>query len=95
MNFENLKLIDTETLIGTDNGTKYDFDRYTFELKQVLSTKEIFVTVSYLEDDKEPIEGDMIAYGDWGDIELEMCLECLKYVQNNNLAVRSIDEFLK
>lgn len=88
MNFENLKLINTETLIGTDNGTKYDFDRYTFELKQVLSTKEIFVTVSYL-------EGDMIAYGDWGDIELEMCLECLKYVQNNNLAVRSIDEFLK
>lgn len=93
MSFPNLKLVSTQSIKCTVDVKDYDFDRYEFESK-LMSTKEIAVTVSYIEDDKTPIEGDIIAFGDWGDLELEDCLECLRFLQDNNLNKREISHFL-
>lgn len=93
MSFPNLKLVRNESIKCTVDGKDYDFDRYEFESK-LMSTKEIAVTVSYIEDDKTPVEGDIIAFGSWGDLSLEECLECLQFLQDNDLNKREISKFL-
>lgn len=91
MNFNSLKLVDSGTIEGVYEGVKVDYDYYQFEGKSSFSTKEISVAVSYLEDDPEPFTGDMIAYGEWGDLYEGDLLPLVDYLIKNNLEIRKID----
>ena len=75
-----IKVSSVETIKDTQNN-KYDFDRYNLEIKTGLSTKEVSVQVSFIENEDEIITGDIIAFGSWYDLELDECIEYLKIVK--------------
>ncbi|MCP6847089.1 hypothetical protein JKQ17_14705 [Listeria monocytogenes] len=77
-----MELISVETICETINGKEYDFDRYDLIDRTALSTKEISVVVSFLPDDTDKITGDIIAYGEWGDLDKSECIEYLNYVKS-------------
>lgn len=77
-----MELINIETICETKNGKKYNFDRYDLIESTALSTKEISVVVSFLPDVTDKITGDIIAYGEWGDLDKSECIEYLNYVKS-------------
>lgn len=91
MLFNSLKLVDSGTIKGTYDGVEADYDYYQFDGKSSFSTKEISIQVSYLEGDPKPFTGDMIAYGEWGDLYEGDLLPLVDYLIKNNLEIRKID----
>lgn len=79
----------TETIQGTYDGVKVDFDRYNF-LEKTLSTKETSIVISYVEGDEEPLTGDQIAYGSWYDLDITDIQPYLDYLIENNLLKRDL-----
>ena len=51
---------------GINNHQKYDFDLYQIEARSPMSTREITLTVDFIE---KKVSGDIIAFGDWYDLE--------------------------
>ncbi|MCH4199852.1 hypothetical protein QYH60_13840 (plasmid) [Lactococcus lactis subsp. lactis] len=88
-----IKVTSIETVKDNENN-EYDFDRYNLEIKTGLSTKELSVVVSFIENDKEVITGDMIAFGSWYDLELDECIEYLKIVKEQNKMKRDFSKFI-
>ena len=88
-----IKVSSVETIKDTQNN-KYDFDRYTLEIKTGLSTKEVSVQVSFIENEDEIITGDIIAFGSWYDLELDECIEYLKIVKEQNKMKRDFSKFI-
>lgn len=83
-----IKLIRTENILMEGEEAKkfdkevVDFDRYVFESKSGLSTKDISVVVDF--EDNE-ISGDMVAYGDWFDLTQEECIEYLSTLEEHQI----------
>lgn len=88
-----IKVSSVETIKDTQNN-KYDFDRYNLEIKTELSTKELSVVVSFIENDKEVITGDIIEFGSWYDLELDEYIEYLKIVKEQNKMKRDFSKFI-
>ncbi|MDT2542585.1 hypothetical protein [Lactococcus petauri] len=88
-----IKVSCVETIKDTQNN-KYDFDRYNLEIKTGLSTKEVSVQVSFIENEDEIITGDIIAFGSWYDLELDECIEYLKIVKEQNKMKRDFSKFI-
>ena len=88
-----IKVTSIETVKDNENN-EYDFDRYNLEIKTGLSTKELSVVVSFIENDKEVITGDMIVFGSWYDLELDECIEYLKIVKEQNKMKRDFSKFI-
>ncbi|KGH33023.1 MULTISPECIES: hypothetical protein [Lactococcus] len=88
-----IKVSSVETIKDTQNN-KYDFDRYNLEIKTGLSTKEVSVQVSFIENEDEIITGDIIAFGSWYDLELDECIEYLKIVKEQNKMKRDFSKFI-
>lgn len=61
---------------------RIDFDRYIFEDVSQLSTKEISVVIDF---NTNHIEGDIVAYGDWYDLEYEECLHYLDTLDKKDI----------
>lgn len=88
-----IKVSSVETIKDTQNN-KYDFDRYNLEIKTGLSTKEVSVQVSFIENEDEIITGDIIAFGSWYNLELDECIEYLKIVKEQNKMKRNFSKFI-
>lgn len=88
-----IKVSSVETIKDTQNN-KYDFDRYNLKIKTGLSTKEVSVQVSFIENENEIITGDIIAFGSWYDLELDECIEYLKIVKEQNKMKRDFSKFI-
>ena len=88
-----IKVSSVETIKDTQNN-KYDFDRYNLKIKTGLSTKEVSVQVSFIENEDEIITGDIIAFGSWYDLELDECIEYLKIVKEQNKMKREFSKFI-
>lgn len=88
-----IKVSSVETIKDTQNN-KYDFDRYNLEIKTGLSTKEVSVQVSFIENEDEIITGDIIAFGSWYNLELDECIEYLKIVKEQNKMKRDFSKFI-
>lgn len=88
-----IKVSSVETIKDTQNN-KYDFDRYNSKIKTGLSTKEVSVQVSFIENEDEIITGDIIAFGSWYDLELDECIEYLKIVKEQNKMKRDFSKFI-
>ncbi|MDM7538023.1 MULTISPECIES: hypothetical protein [Lactococcus] len=88
-----IKVSSVETIKDTQNN-KYDFDRYNLKIKTGLSTKEVSVQVSFIENEDEIITGDIIAFGSWYDLELDECIEYLKIVKEQNKMKRDFSKFI-
>ncbi len=88
-----IKVSSVETIKDTQNN-KYDFDRYNLKIKTGLSTKEVSVQVSFIENEDEIITGDIIAFGSWYDLELNECIEYLKIVKEQNKMKRDFSKFI-
>ena len=88
-----IKVSSVETIKDTQNN-KYDFDRYNLEIKTGLSTKEVSVQFSFIENEDEIITGDIIAFGSWYDLELDECIEYLKIVKEQNKMKRDFSKFI-
>lgn len=88
-----IKVSSVETIKDTQNN-KYDFDRYHLEIKTGLSTKEVSVQVSFIENEDEIITGDIIAFGSWYDLELDECIEYLKIVKEQNKKMPDFSKFI-
>lgn len=88
-----IKVSSVETIKDTQNN-KYDFDRYNLKIKTGLSTKEVSVQVSFIENEDEIITGDIIAFGSWYNLELDECIEYLKIVKEQNKMKRDFSKFI-
>lgn len=77
-----IRLVNVELINCIIEGKKYDYERYNFEERTPFSTKETSVTVDF-GDNK--IFGDRIAYGEWGNIELDECIKFLKTLKPNEI----------
>lgn len=88
-----IKVSSVETIKDTQNN-KYDFDRYNLKIKTGLSTKEVSVQVSFIENEDEIITGDIIAFESWYDLELDECIEYLKIVKEQNKMKRDFSKFI-
>ena len=89
-----IKIESKEKIKGIYQNENYDFDRYNILERTALSTKEISITVSYIEDDKDKITGDIIAYGSWYDLDIEECLNYLKLVKEQGEMLRDFSQFI-
>lgn len=87
-----IKLVSTEQMIFTQDNEDYDFDRYVIEARSQISTKEYNVIVDFK---TKEIEGDVVAHGDWYDIETEECVELLEGMLKNNKPLRDFSHILK
>jgi len=83
----NIKLISKETI----KDVNLDFDRYIFEAKGLLSTKDISIVIDFK---NKEIAGDIVAYGGWHDLELPECLTYLKLLDKEDI-IRDFDSILK
>ncbi|MDZ3956229.1 hypothetical protein U0X36_25805 [Bacillus thuringiensis] len=72
----------SEQIKGTYEKKEYDFDRYDFITKPVFTEKEISIVVDF---EGNKITGDIIAYGEWGNLELEECINYLKTLQPSEI----------
>lgn len=70
-----LKLESVEQIKGVYDNVEIDWDRYNFEGRSPVATKEYSVVIDFL---NEEIKGDCIKYGSWYKLEKEECLEILK-----------------
>lgn len=82
-----LKATATE-MRGINNNEKYNFDLYQIEARSPMSTKEISLTVDFIE---KKISGDIIAFGDWYDLDKETVIEIIKQIEKENQTLRTIN----
>lgn len=73
---------------GINNNEKYNFDLYQIEARSPMSTKEISLTVDFIE---KKISGDIIAFGDWYDLYKETVIEIIKQIEKENQTLRTIN----
>ena len=73
---------------GINNNEKYDFDLYQIEARSPMSTKEISLTVDFIE---KKVSGDIIAFGDWYDLDIESVNEILKQLKKEEQTLRTIN----
>lgn len=69
-----LKLESVEQIKGVYDNVEIDWDRYNFEGRSPVATKEYSVVVDFL---TKEIRGDCIKYGSRYELEKEECLELL------------------
>lgn len=67
-----------------------EVDVYRVESKRALSTQEMSVVVDF---ENNKITGDCIAYGEWGNLELEECKDILKALPKHEM-LRDFTAFL-
>ncbi|MED1107728.1 hypothetical protein [Bacillus paramycoides] len=77
-----IKLESSEQIKGTYDNKEYDFDRYNFIIKPGFTEKEISIDVDF---EGNKITGDIIAYGEWGNLELEECINYLKTLKPSEI----------
>ncbi|MGC5423395.1 hypothetical protein ACPYM4_08610 [Enterococcus faecium] len=82
-----LKATATE-MRGINNNEKYNFDLYQIEARSPMSTKEISLTVDFIE---KKISGDIIAFGDWYNLDKETVIEIIKQIEKENQTLRTIN----
>lgn len=73
-----IKLIRKETV----NNAGLDFDRYEFEDVSQLSSKDVSIIVDF---NKNVIEGNIVAYGIWYDLEYEECVHYLNSLEKKDI----------
>lgn len=73
---------------GVDNNKKYDFDLYEIEARSPMATREISLTVDFIE---KKVSGDIIAFGDWYDLDIESVNELLNQLKNEKQLLREIE----
>lgn len=73
---------------GINNHQKYDFDLYQIEACSPMSTREITLTVDFIE---KKVSGDIIAFGDWYDLDIESVNEILKQLKKEEQTLRTIN----
>lgn len=73
---------------GINNHQKYDFDLYQIEVRSPMSTREITLTVDFIE---KKVSGDIIAFGDWHDLDIESVNEILKQLKKEEQTLRTIN----
>lgn len=76
------KLVKYEQIIDDNEIKNYDFDRYIFETRSQIATKETSVIVDFHNNE---ISGDRIGYGSWYDIKIEECIELLNTLNRNDI----------
>lgn len=76
-----LKLESVEQIKGVYDNVETDWDRYNFEERSPVATKEYSVVVDFL---TKEIRGDCIKYGSWHELEKEECLELLTIMLIDN-----------
>ena len=67
---------------GINNNQKYDFDLYQIEARSPMST------VDFIE---KKVSGDIIAFGDWYDLDIESVNEILKQLKKEKQTLRIIN----
>lgn len=67
------------------------YDNYFVELRTGLSIKQYTIVVDFVE---KFITGDVIAYGDWFDIDLDECLHVLNLVKEQDRLVSDYNHLL-
>lgn len=82
-----VKAIVTE-MRGINNHQKYDFDLHQIEARSPMSTREITLTVDFIE---KKVSGDIIAFGDWYDLDIESVNEILKQLKKEEQTLRTIN----
>ena len=75
-------------LIEVDNNKPQDFDLYEIEARSPMSTREITLTVDFIE---KKVSGDIIAFGDWYDLDIESVNEILKQLKKEEQTLRTIN----
>ena len=73
---------------GINNHQKYDFDLYQIEARSPMSTREITLTVDFIE---KKVSGDIIAFGDWYELDKETVIEIIKQIEKENQTLRTIN----
>ncbi|MDT2974807.1 hypothetical protein [Enterococcus casseliflavus] len=73
---------------GINNHQKYDFDLYQIEARSPMSTREITLTVDFIE---KKVSGDIIAFGDWYDLDIKSVNEILKQLKKEGQTLRTIN----
>lgn len=73
-----IKLISKYTL----KDAEVDIDRYEFEDISRLSSKDVSIIVNFNED---VIQGDIVAFGDWYDLEYEECVHYLNLLDKKDI----------
>ena len=73
---------------GVDNNKKYDFDLYEIEARSPMATREISLIVDFIE---KKVSGDIIAFGDWYDLDIESVNEILKQLKKEEQTLRTIN----
>lgn len=80
------------TIRHESNHTDFEnVDTYFIEWHTGLSTKEYTIFVDF---ERGAITGDVIAYGDWFDIDLDECLTVLDYVTKQGKVRRPFSHLL-
>ncbi|WP_231598695.1 hypothetical protein [Enterococcus gallinarum] len=77
---------------GINNHQKYDFDLYQIEALSPMSTREITLTVDFIE---KKVSGDIIAFGDWYDLDIESVNEILKQFKKGRTNIKNNQFYLK
>ncbi|MEC0276843.1 hypothetical protein [Peribacillus frigoritolerans] len=86
-----LKKVEYEKMDFTQDGVKYDFDRYNVEMRSPLATHEYSVTVNHI---NKKLGGDVIRYGSWDDLEMEEIIEILELVEKEGKLERPFREYI-
>lgn len=96
INFEDniLKVIKATVteMRGINNHQKYNFDLYQIGARSPMSTREITLTVDFIE---KKVSGDIIAFGDWYDLDIESVNEILKQFKKGRTNIKNNQFYLK
>lgn len=87
-----LKLESVEQIKGVYDNVEIDWDRYNFEERSPVATKEYSVVVDFL---TKEIRGDCIKYGSWYALEKEECLELLTIMLIYNKPKRDFSHIIQ
>lgn len=90
-----LQIADAGTVKGKVNtGKQVDYDYYVIEVRTAMSTQEVTVCVGFADEDDKRISGDIIAYGEWGKLDTEDCVEYLKQIKEEDKMLRDYSKYL-
>lgn len=86
-----LNSIQYEKMDFTQDGVKYDFDRYNVEMRSPMATHEYSVTVNHI---TKKLGGDVIRFGSWDDLIMEEIIEILELVEKEGKLERPFREYI-
>lgn len=89
-----IKVVDANTVSGNAGGKPVDYDYYLIEFHTAMATKEVTVCVGFADEDDNRISGDIIAYGEWGQLEVNDCKEYLIMIKNEGKMIRDYTQYL-